>query len=92
MMRCAAKHWPLQTAAGSAEPGERTKQRQAGVHRLTTHDMDKAFQKILQNFSDFPSHRIFRRMYRVLNIDKNKNELHNLVGIYETNLLSLVSL
>jgi hypothetical protein len=31
------------------------------------------FKKILQNFSDFPSHRIFRRMYKVLNIDKNKN-------------------
>jgi len=30
-------------------------------------------QKILQNFSDFPSHRIFRRMHGVLNIDKNKN-------------------
>jgi hypothetical protein len=29
--------------------------------------------KILQNFSDFPSHRIFRRMHEVLNIDKNKN-------------------
>jgi len=28
-------------------------------------------QKILQNFSD--SHRIFRRMHEVLNIDKNKN-------------------
>jgi len=30
-------------------------------------------QKILQNFSDSPSHRIFRRMHRVLNIDENKN-------------------
>jgi hypothetical protein len=30
-------------------------------------------QKILQNFSDFPSHRIFRHMHEVLNIDKNKN-------------------
>jgi len=30
-------------------------------------------QKILQNFSDFSSHRIFRRMHEVLNIDKNKN-------------------
>jgi len=29
--------------------------------------------KILQNFSDSPSHRIFRRMHEVLNIDKNKN-------------------
>jgi hypothetical protein len=29
--------------------------------------------KILQNFSDSPSHRIFRRMHGVLNIDKNKN-------------------
>jgi len=28
--------------------------------------------KILQNFSDSPSHRIFRRMHGVLNIDKNK--------------------
>jgi len=30
-------------------------------------------QKILQNFSDSPSHRIFRRMHEVLNIDENKN-------------------
>ena len=30
-------------------------------------------QKILQNFLDSPSHRIFRHMYEVLNIDKNKN-------------------
>jgi len=30
-------------------------------------------QKILQNFSHFPSHRIFKRMHRVLNIDENKN-------------------
>jgi len=29
-------------------------------------------QKILQNFSDSPSHRIFRHMHKVLNIDKNK--------------------
>jgi hypothetical protein len=29
--------------------------------------------KILQNFSNSPSHRIFRCMYEVLNIDKNKN-------------------
>jgi len=27
----------------------------------------------LQNFSDSPSHRIFRHMHEVLNIDKNKN-------------------
>jgi hypothetical protein len=32
-----------------------------------------SFQKNLQNFSHFPSHRIFRRMHGVLNIDKNKN-------------------
>jgi len=32
-----------------------------------------SFQKILQNFSDSPSHRIFRRMHEVLNIDENKN-------------------
>jgi len=32
-----------------------------------------SFQKNLQNFSDSPSHRIFRRMHGVLNIDKNKN-------------------
>jgi hypothetical protein len=31
-----------------------------------------SFQKILQNFSDFPSHRIFRYMHEALNIDKNK--------------------
>jgi len=30
-------------------------------------------QKILQNFSDSPSHRIFRCMHGVLNIYKNKN-------------------
>jgi len=30
-------------------------------------------QKILQNFSYFPSHQIFRHMHEVLNIDKNKN-------------------
>jgi len=30
-------------------------------------------QKILQNFLDSMSHRIFRRMYGALNIDKNKN-------------------
>ena len=30
-------------------------------------------QKILQNFSDSPSHRIFRHIHEVLNIDKNKN-------------------
>jgi len=29
--------------------------------------------KILQNFSDSPSHRIFRHMHGVLNIDENKN-------------------
>ena len=29
--------------------------------------------KILQNFSDSPSHRIFRRMHGVLNIEENKN-------------------
>jgi len=37
---------------------------------------DKAlfsFQKILQNFSNSLSHRIFRRMHGVLNIDENKN-------------------
>jgi len=32
-----------------------------------------SFQKILQIFSDSPSHRIFRRMHEVLNIDENKN-------------------
>jgi len=30
-------------------------------------------QKILQNFSDSSSHRIFRHMHGVLNIDENKN-------------------
>jgi len=29
--------------------------------------------KILQNFLNFPSHRIFRRMHGVLNIYENKN-------------------
>ena len=28
---------------------------------------------LLQNFSDSPSHRIFRRMHEILNMDKNKN-------------------
>ena len=32
-----------------------------------------SFQKVLQNFSNSPSHRIFRHMHGVLNIDKNKN-------------------
>ena len=32
-----------------------------------------SFQNLLQNFSDSSSHRIFRRIHRVLNIDKNKN-------------------
>ena len=45
--------------------------------------------KIFQGSS---SYRIFRRMHRVLNIDENKNQLHNLVEIYETNLFSLFSL
>jgi len=31
------------------------------------------FQKILQNFSDSPSHQIFKRIHEVLNIDENKN-------------------
>ena len=48
--------------------------------------------KNLQSFSDFLSHRIFRRMYEVLNINKNKNKLHSLVGLNEINLLSLVNL
>jgi tRNA(Met) C34 N-acetyltransferase TmcA len=30
-------------------------------------------QKILQNFSHFPSYRIFRRIHGVLNINENKN-------------------
>jgi hypothetical protein len=30
-------------------------------------------QKILQNFSDFSSHQIFKRVHKVLNIDENKN-------------------
>jgi hypothetical protein len=29
-----------------------------------------SLQKILQNFSDFPSHRIFRHIHEALNIDK----------------------
>jgi len=33
-----------------------------------------SLQKILQNFSDFPSHRIFRHMHKVLNIDKNNKK------------------
>ena len=32
-----------------------------------------SFPKILQIFSDSPSHRIFGRMHGVLNIDENKN-------------------
>jgi hypothetical protein len=30
------------------------------------------FLKFCKIFQDFPSHRIFRRMYKALNIDKNK--------------------
>ena len=30
-------------------------------------------QNILQNFLDYPAHRIFRLMHGVLNIDENKN-------------------
>jgi len=41
-------------------------------------------------FKDSLSHRIFRRMHGVLNIDKNKNCVHSLVEIDEMNLLSLV--
>ena len=33
----------------------------------------RASSKILQKFSDFLSHRIFKRMHEVLNIDENKN-------------------
>ena len=44
-----------------------------------------------KNFQNSPSHRIFRRMHGVLNINKNKDELHSLVEIDKTNLLSLVS-
>ena len=47
--------------------------------------------KILNFFSDFPSHRIFGRTHGVLNIDEIKTKLHILVEIDETNLLSLVS-
>ena len=46
------------------------------VHSLSSLQFSKAlfsFRKILQNFSDSPSHQIFRRMHKVLNIDKNKN-------------------
>jgi hypothetical protein len=32
-----------------------------------------------------------RYMHEVLNIDKIKNKLHNLVVLYETNVLSLIS-
>ena len=37
-----------------------------------------------------PSHRIFRHIHGVLDIDKNKNQLHSLRVNYETNLLSLI--
>ena len=45
-----------------------------------------------KKFHDSPLHRIFRRMHGALNIDENKNWLHSLAEIYETNLLSLVNL
>ena len=34
----------------------------------------------------------FRRMYKVLNLNKNKNELHSLIKIYEMYFLNLVNL
>ena len=47
--------------------------------RLVSHHKQKiqsaalfSSQKILQNFLDFPSHQIFRRTHKVLNIDENK--------------------
>jgi hypothetical protein len=44
-------------------------------------------QKVLQ----YPSHQILRYVHGALNVDE-KNWLHSLVGNYETNILSLISL
>ena len=55
----------------------------------TTHQTFHPKFKIFQNSL---SHWIFRHVHGVLNIDENKNKLYSLVEIYETNLLSLVSL
>jgi len=46
---------------------------------------------VRKNFQDSPSHRIFGRMHGVLNIDKNKNQLHSLHVICEMILLSLIT-
>jgi hypothetical protein len=43
-------------------------------------------------FLNSSSYQIFKCIYRILNMDENKNQLYNLIEIYETNLLSLVSL
>ena len=43
-------------------------------------------------FFNSSSYQIFKCIYRILNIDENKNQLYSLVEIYETNLLSLASL
>ena len=45
----------------------------SSVHILHEYKALFSSQKELQNFSDSPSHRIFRRMHGVLNIDENKN-------------------
>ena len=70
---------------GGAEQGEgrwgnggRKRARELNAHPCFGQEnkMSRALfssQKILQNFSHFLSHRIFRRMHEVLNIDENKN-------------------
>jgi hypothetical protein len=44
--------------------------RHSPARRSSTIKAQFSYPKILQNFSDFPSHRIFRHMYEALNIDK----------------------
>jgi hypothetical protein len=78
---------------------ERERRRQRIIRRVLSTSTSPRFSKALftsnpkhKIFQDSSSHRIFRHMHGVLNIDENKNELYSLVKIYETNLLSLVSL
>ena len=47
-----------------------------GMHKMSVGSESEALfscKKFCKLFSDSPSHQIFRRMYGVLNIDKNKN-------------------
>jgi len=55
-------------------------------------ELNKTLDISLKKFQDSPSHRIFGRIHKVLNIDENKNKLHSLPVICEINFLRLVSL